>query len=155
MKKLTVFYDANCGVCASFRHWIGREPAFLAIEFLPYDGRQAAELCPGLLERGADKKIIVMADDGRLWQGAEAWVLCLWALRRWRGWSKQLARPLLLPIAEKVCGLISSNRLTLSRLLHLKGDRAVASAVEQMGERCVSGSCAFDRGKLAAREGER
>ena len=80
MKKLTVFYDANCGVCASFRHWIGREPAFLAIEFLPYDSRQAAELCPGLLERGADKKIIVMADDGRLWQGAEAWVLCLWAL---------------------------------------------------------------------------
>jgi predicted DCC family thiol-disulfide oxidoreductase YuxK len=155
MKKLTVFYDPNCGVCSSFRDWMGREPAFVAIEFLPYDSRQAAELCPGLLERGADKKIIVMADDGRLWQGAEGWVLCLWALRRWRGWSKRLAKPLLLPIAEKVCGLISSNRLALSRLLHLKGDREIASAVEQMGESGVTGSWALDRAKLAVRKEER
>lgn len=152
MKKLTIFYDANCGVCTSFRRWVEGEPAYLELEFLPYNCRRASEVCPGLLERGADREVIVMADDGRLWQGAEAWVTCLWALRRWRGWSKRLAAPVLLPLAEKLCKLISSNRLTLSRLLRLRSDRELRRAVDTMALACPSGSCAMSRAKRKARK---
>ena len=152
MKKLTVFYDANCGVCTSFRRWVNGEPAYLVLEFLPYNCRRASEICPDLLKRGADREVIVMADDGRLWQGAEAWVTCLWALRRWRGWSKRLAKAVLLPFAEKLCKLVSSNRLTLSRLLHLRSDRELVGAVNTMVLDCPQGSCAMNRAKLRTRK---
>ncbi|MFP6877906.1 MAG: DUF393 domain-containing protein [Roseibacillus sp.] len=156
MKMLTVFYDADCGICTGFRRWMMKEPAHLAIEFLPYTSRKAGELCPGLLQRGAEREIIVMADDGRLWQGAEAWVTCLWALRRWRGWSKRLANPALLPVAEKLCKRISTNRLTLSRLLHLRSDREIAGAVNKMAAvACPHRTSALERAKLAVRKEKR
>ncbi len=145
MKSLLVFYDADCGICTRFRRWVEGEPAHLAIRFLDYKSGEAQELCPDLLELGADRQIIVMADDGRLWQGAEAWVTCLWALRKWRGWSKRLGSPALLPIADRVCQLISSNRLSLSKLLKLKSDGDLAREVAALDPGCPDGSCETDR----------
>lgn len=152
MNVLTVFYDADCGICSAFRRWMGKEPAHVALRFLPYDSAEAARLCPDLLARGGDREIIVMADDGRLWQGAEAWVTCLWALRRWRGWARRLASPALLPLAARICRLVSTNRLTFSRLLNLHGDHELARAVTGMEDGCPEGRCTFERAKEAARK---
>jgi len=154
MKSLTVFYDADCGICTSFRRWIAQEPAHVGLRFLPYNSREAAQLCPDLAKLGADREIIVMADDGRLWQGAGAWVTCLWALRRWRGWSRRLASPALLPLAARVCRLISTNRLTLARLLHLRSERELAGVVTSMGAPCPDHRCAFSGAKRTARKEE-
>ena len=151
MRTLTVFYDADCGVCTRFRRWMVKEPAYVELIFLPYDSRRALELVPSLPERGADREIVVMADDGRLWQGAGAWVTCLWTLRRWRKWARRLASPALLPLAAKVCGLVSANRLSLSRLLHLESDREVVGAVERMEVDCTDDRCRFERAKSLAR----
>ena len=58
-----------------------------------------------------DQEIVVMADTGEVWQGAGAWVLCLWALREYRGWSARLASPAMQAAARKVVHWISRNRI--------------------------------------------
>ena len=142
MKALTVFYDSNCGICSRLRRWLATEPAHVHLELLPYDCQEAERRCPGLRARGADHELIVMSDDGRLWQGAEAWVTCLWALKRWRKWSLRLAKPALLPLARQMCHLISSNRLTLSKLAGVKGDAVLAQEIldADPGHQALSGA---------------
>jgi hypothetical protein len=40
------------------------------------------------------------ASERALDRGANAWIVCLWELRRHRGWSLRLRRPALRPWAE-------------------------------------------------------
>lgn len=125
MTTLTLFYDARCGLCSSVRRWLSAQPAFVRLEFIPYDSPQARQRCPMIDQLHADQEIIVLSNDGHLWQGAGAWVMCLWALHDFRAWSSRLASPTMQSIAKKIVHLISANRLTLSSLLHLRGDQAL------------------------------
>lgn len=143
MNTLTIFYDARCGLCSQFRRWMLDQPAYVPLAFVPYDSPQALYLCPDLPHMRADQEIVVMGDDGSLWQGAAAWVTCLWALREYREWSLRLASPSMLGIARKVVHWISGNRIGLSRLLRLKGDDALRAEVVSMA--CENGACAMEK----------
>ncbi len=153
MKRLYVFYDPDCGLCAGVRRWMEGEEAFLDVRFVPFDSEPARDLCPDLLARGGDREIVVMADDGRLWQGGDAWIVCLWTLRRWRRWSHRLAGGTLRPLARRLCHLISSKRLTLSHLLRLTSDRELAALAEATPvSECGSDGCALVRAKTQSRK---
>ncbi len=141
MNTLTIFYDARCGLCSRFRRWMLDQAAYVRLQFLPYDSPQALRLCPALPSLRADQEIVVMGDDGSLWQGAGAWVTCLWALYDFREWSLRLASPTLQPIARKVVHWISTNRITLSRLLRLHSDDDIKRHVTDVT--CDTGTCAL------------
>jgi predicted DCC family thiol-disulfide oxidoreductase YuxK len=141
MNTLTIFYDARCGLCSRFRRWMLDQAAYVRLNFLPYDSPQALRLCPDLPNLRPDQEIVVMGDDGSLWQGAGAWVTCLWALREYREWSLRLASPTLQPIARKAVHWISTNRIGLSTLLRLKGDDALRAEVGAVA--CENGACAL------------
>lgn len=143
MNTLTIFYDARCGLCSQFRRWMLEQPAYVRLNFVPYDSPQALKLCPELPHLRADQEVVVLGDDGSLWQGAAAWVTCLWALREYREWSLRLATPGMLGIARKVVHWISGNRIGLSRLLRLKGDDALRAEVRSMA--CENGACAVEK----------
>lgn len=132
MNTLTIFYDARCGLCLRFRRWMLDQPAYVSLEFFPYDSAHARRRCPDLPNLRADQEIVVMSDDGSLWQGAAAWVTCLWALREYREWSLRLATPGMLGIARKVVHWISSNRISLSRLMRLRGDDDLRTQVSDV-----------------------
>ena len=125
MNTLTLFYAARCGLCSSVRRWLTSQPAYVRLEFIPYDAPEARQRCPFIDQLHADQEIVVLSDDGHLWQGAGAWVMCLWALHDFREWSSRLASPAMRAIAKRIVQLISSNRLTLSSLLRLRGDAAL------------------------------
>ena len=137
MNTLTLFYDARCGLCSSVRQWLSAQPAYVRLEFIPYDSPQARQRCPMIDQLHADQEIVVLSDEGRLWQGAGAWVMCLWALRDFREWSSRLASPTMQSIAKKIVHLISANRLTLSSLLHLRGDQALKNAANTMPDAMI------------------
>ena len=122
MNTLTIFYDARCGLCSRVRRWLSGQAAYVRLEFLAYDSPEAKRRCPPITELHADQEIIVMADSGELWQGAGAWVMCLWALRDFREWSLRFATPAMQAVARKIVHLISANRLSLSRMLRLRSD---------------------------------
>lgn len=131
MKTLTLFYDARCGLCSELRKWLAAQPAYVGLEFVPYDSPEAARRLPGIGKLGADQEIVVMADTGEVWQGAGAWVMCLWALQDYREWSARLAGPGMQGVARKVVHWISQNRIGLSRLLRFRSDAEVAAVAER------------------------
>lgn len=139
MTTLTIFYDAHCGLCSRFRHWMLDQPTYVHLEFLPYDSAQALHRCPDLPHLRADQEIVVMGDDGSLWQGAGAWITCLWTLRDYREWSLRLASPAMQQIARRVVHWISSNRISLSHLLRLRSDDALRAQVTDTA--CDNGAC--------------
>ena len=67
-------------------------------------------------ELNPEKEIVVMSDSGQIYQGGSAWIMCLYALRRYRELSFKLAHPMLLPLAKKLCHIVSERRLSLSKL---------------------------------------
>ncbi|MDP1587310.1 MAG: DCC1-like thiol-disulfide oxidoreductase family protein [Prosthecobacter sp.] len=142
MNTLTIFYDAHCGLCSRFRRWMLDQPAYVRLDFMPYDCEQARKRCPELAHLRADQEIVVMGDDGSLWQGAGAWVTCLWALREYREWSLRLASPNMQQIARRVVHWISSNRISLSHLLRLRGDDALRAQITSVA--CESGVCGVE-----------
>lgn len=146
MKTLTIFYDAHCGLCAKFRVWMESQPTRVQVGFLAYDSPEAQRMFPGLRALRADREVVVLADDGRWWQGAPAWVTCLWATYLHYEWAQRLSSPLLLPFVRKAVHLISENRLGLSRLLGMHSDAELAASIRTSPEPvCEDGTCAVSK----------
>ena len=142
MKQLTIFYDARCGLCARFRTWLEAQPRRVAVEFLPFDSAEAIARFPRLLEIGADREVVVMADDGRWWQGPAAWLTCLWTTRDYRDWSFRLASPALQPLVRKTVHLLSENRLSISRVFTDRADAQIVAAIESIpATACDDSAC--------------
>jgi predicted DCC family thiol-disulfide oxidoreductase YuxK len=142
MGKLTVFHDPQCGMCCGFRRWLEAQPRWVAVEFVDWASDEAERLLPGIRAMGAGRDVVVLADDGRWWQGTAAWLTCLWATREYRAWSHRFAAPVFQPMVRKVVHLLSENRLTFSRLLRLPNDATLAAAITSLPDaECASGVC--------------
>ncbi len=123
MKTLNVLYDGKCGLCTRMRVWIEQQPAYVAIRFIPLQAYDLEERFPGIGAFHPDQELVVVSDEGEVWQGERAWILCLWALKEYREWAQRLARPALLPLARRACLLISQSRHGISRLLWQRPDK--------------------------------
>jgi predicted DCC family thiol-disulfide oxidoreductase YuxK len=115
MKRLYVLYDSHCALCVSCRNWLGAQPAFIVLEFIPLQSPGLEEMFPGIGALQREDQLVVIGDEGEVYQGPQAWIICLYALREYREWSQRLAHPGLLPFAKAAFKMISENRLALSR----------------------------------------
>lgn len=115
MTTLTVLYDEGCPLCLRCRDWLQHEPALVRLELLPA-GSPAAQARFGEVP-WLGEELVVAADDGRVWVGAAAFVVCLWALEGYREWSFSLAQGSLSAVSSRFFDLLSSKRRTLGRLL--------------------------------------
>jgi len=48
MKRLVVLFDGECALCGRCRDWLARQPAFLELEFIPFQSPEARERFPGI-----------------------------------------------------------------------------------------------------------
>ena len=115
MKRLYVLFDGECSLCGRCRHWLARQPAFLELHFLPFQSPEVARRFPGIEALHPEEQLLVISDEGGVYRGPQAWIMCLYALRDYREWSQRLAHPALLPWARRVCELLSENRFRVSR----------------------------------------
>jgi predicted DCC family thiol-disulfide oxidoreductase YuxK len=114
MTALTILYDDECGLCRNCRAFMERQPTYVRVDWLPCaspEARAAFGVIPWL---GAE--LVVVADDGRVWAGAAAFLVCLWALCEWREWSYRLATPALAPFAERFFRVLSAERRKVGAL---------------------------------------
>lgn len=116
-RQLAVLYDASCGVCRRARAWLESQPAYVALEFLPAGSERARQRFPTLDVDATLRELHVVAEDGRLWSGSRAWVLCLWALRSTRAFSLRLSGPAASAVARRLVARLSERRYTLSEAL--------------------------------------
>lgn len=124
IRRLTVLYDAQCGLCQRARAWLESQPAFVRLEFLPAGSPAARERYPRLEVAATLAALHVVADDGRVWSGAPAWVMCLWALRETRALSLRLSGPLSMALAQSIVARLSERRYTLSEILRWERPKA-------------------------------
>lgn len=122
MRRLTILYDARCGLCSWARRWARRQPAFVELIFLASDSPEAARRFPGLARPGEPEELIAVSDDGGVYRGDDAWIMCLYALEEFREWSLRLATPLFRPMARRAFALVSRSRRSISRRLGLVPD---------------------------------
>ena len=117
MMRLYVLFDAQCELCVRCRNWLMNQAAFVALVFIPLQSDEAQRRFPGIEELKPSEQLLVISDDGSVYRGANAWIMCLWALRNYREHAQRMAHPILLPFAQVVCELLSRNRFYLSDAL--------------------------------------
>ncbi len=129
MKTLHVLFDAQCGLCRQCRRWLEAQPAFIELRFLPLQSPEVACRFPGVERFNPHDQLLVISDEGEVYQGPHAWIMCLYALREYREWSQRLASPALLPFARRACELVSDHRLSLSGWFKAGNDAALAETL--------------------------
>ena len=95
MKQLTVIYDAKCGFCTRCRWWMVKQPSYLKLDFFPSGSLEIETKFPGLKDQIQGEELIAVSDEGGIYRGARAWIMCLYALQEYREWSIRLSHPLL------------------------------------------------------------
>jgi len=126
MQRLVVLYDEACALCVRCRSWLGDQPSFIELPFMPSGSPEARAVYGAVPWLGAE--LVVVSDDGDVWVGPAAFLMCLWALRDYREWSYRLSGPAFAPLAERFFHAISGRR------------RWIASFFDDPA-RCPDGSC--------------
>ncbi|PQJ29819.1 thiol-disulfide oxidoreductase DCC family protein [Rubritalea profundi] len=139
MRSIEIYYDGSCAMCGRFKNWLEQQEHLIGVEFLSYASEAARERFPDLAKYQPEKAMVVRADTGKIYQGAEATVICLWACREYRGLAMKLRKPLFLPLARKIYPLIASSRYVISRLL--TDDSKLKRDLEKQKDQCSDGSC--------------
>jgi len=130
MQRLMIYYDAECGFCCRIKAWLASEPAYVALRFTPRQS-QAVSAVPGLIDEARPDEMVVVDDAGGVYRGAAAYLMCLWALRRWRPWASRLASPTPRPFVRQACQMLARRRQSISHTLHLRPDAAVLAQLRQ------------------------
>lgn len=129
MKTLFVFYDAECAFCLRCRKWLEAQPAWVELRFIPRQSPDAERLFHGIGAYTATDDLVVASDEGAVYCGPSAFIMCLYALEDYREISLRLAQPALLPFSRKAFTLISQYRDTFSRWLKNWKDDQLAAAL--------------------------
>ncbi len=103
--SLTVYFDRSCDFCARGARWLEREPKYVPVHCVAAQSATRADcaLSPDELLR----EVTVIASDGAVYHGTKAFLICLWALRRYRKWSMRLSTKAMLPWARRLFGMVA------------------------------------------------
>ncbi len=148
MKRLYVLYDGACGVCCRAVARLAWEPAYIELRFAPAGSMAAQTKFAEALAGESGRQVVVVADSGEVYRGASAWIMVLYALKRWRPLAMRLATPGWRPWVERAIDFIGRNRYLMSAALGGGRDRAVLASVR--AERGLSPTCAACEGGACA-----
>ncbi|MFL6258347.1 MAG: thiol-disulfide oxidoreductase DCC family protein [Thermoanaerobaculia bacterium] len=107
---LTVLYDDRCALCRRARAWLADQPKYVSMAFLPAGSNEARRRFPDLDHGSSLEELTVVGWGGEVYRGAKAWVMCLWALKKYRSASLRLSEPEMIPVARRLIAWVSRNR---------------------------------------------
>jgi predicted DCC family thiol-disulfide oxidoreductase YuxK len=115
MHSLTVLYDPHCAFCVRCAAWLAGQSQYLPLELTPLDSPRARALAPALPDAAKAGELTAIDDEGGVYTGNQAYLICLYALRDYREWSARLLNPALWPLARRAMDWVTDNRANLSR----------------------------------------
>jgi predicted DCC family thiol-disulfide oxidoreductase YuxK len=118
-QRLTIVFDDRCIFCWRCRDWLLTQPCFLEVELIPASSRTARQRFADL--PGLGGQLVVGDHRGRIWIGAPAFLMCLWATVRYRSWAYRLAKERYAPASERFFRFVSTRRHRLGGWLHHYG----------------------------------
>ncbi len=116
MQRLTILYDSSCAFCQRCVAWLQKQPKYIELEFLPAGSDLAAKRFPELNRSLLKTELTVVDNEGGVYYGDNAYVICLYALRDYRNWSIRLGDPANRPFVRKALNAVTQHRHTLSEL---------------------------------------
>ena len=129
MTKLFVLYDPDCGLCEAIRGWMIDQRSSLQIDVIARGSERARALFPDI-EPEPDE-LVVVDDEGSVYRGDSAFIICLYALDAYRAWAHRLSSPILRPFARRAFEMLSKNRKKISDLLALANDEVIAHELDR------------------------
>jgi predicted DCC family thiol-disulfide oxidoreductase YuxK len=142
VRALTVLYDARCGLCSNARRWLLHQRQLVPLALVAAGSDEARRRFPTLAE-AEPSELLAVSDEGDVYRGPAAWIVCLWALEDFRDWSFRLAGPTLLPLARPIFEWISTRRHALSRALKLMSDEEIAREARRTDGGAACGAVAL------------
>ena len=119
-RALTILYDERCEFCRRCRDWLSGQPRLLPVELMAAGSplaRQRYGVVPWL-----GTELVVVDQDGQVWVGPGAFLMCLWATARYRHWAYLFSRPGWSGHAERFFRRVSKRRDRLGKwLAHMPG----------------------------------
>ncbi|HEY9420353.1 MAG TPA: DUF393 domain-containing protein, partial [Thermoanaerobaculia bacterium] len=109
----TVLYDGRCALCRRARAWLDEQPKYVPLDYVAAGSPEARERFPGLDHDNTLVDLTVVGMYGEVYHGAKAWIMCLWALKKYRGTALRLATPELMPSARRIIAWVSRNRFRM------------------------------------------
>jgi predicted DCC family thiol-disulfide oxidoreductase YuxK len=107
VSRLVVLFDGRCPFCVRVREWLESEEQL--VPFAVVDAYSAEAKSWGTIP-WMRRELVVVSDRGHVWAGPAAFILCFWALRRFRWLASFLAGPFVLPLAEMFFRALSTSR---------------------------------------------
>ena len=101
VRALVVLYDDGCPVCRAAKRWLGGRAQLVPLTFVPAGSPRARAMFPALDHVATLRDVTVVDDNGGVYVGDAAWLMCLWALSGYRGLALRLAAPRLRPFARR------------------------------------------------------
>jgi predicted DCC family thiol-disulfide oxidoreductase YuxK len=147
MRRLYVLYDGRCGLCRLARQWLDQQEKLVDLEFLAAGSFQATRLFPTLSDAERPEELIVVSEEGGVYRGGNAWIMCLYALEDYREWAERLSSPALFPLARQAFAMLSKQRGRISHWLGLASEHEIVEALERIAEPAceISGPTLSDR----------
>ncbi|MHC5906795.1 thiol-disulfide oxidoreductase DCC family protein [Streptomyces sp. S6] len=93
VRRLTVLYDAGCGLCEHLSGWLARQSQLVPLDLVPAGSDAARDLFPDLDHAATLAEITVVGDGGQIYRDTAAWIVVLWALREHRPLAYRLSTP--------------------------------------------------------------
>jgi predicted DCC family thiol-disulfide oxidoreductase YuxK len=109
MKSLTIFYDDGCAMCVRCRAWIEGQPTMIPVQFVSCHSTAALTLRACGIE-AVGRELVVTDDDGNVWIGSDAFIVCLWALAEYRDLAITLSDGIPGWLATKFFGIVERHR---------------------------------------------
>lgn len=122
VKNLTLFYDADCGICTASVDWLVRRAAASGSELktVAYQDPSGPTRYPMINWAHTDLGVQSLTDSGTIAQDASAIAACLRLISAWRWLGAIMDWPVLRPGFQAGYRLVARNRGHLSRWLGLQ-----------------------------------
>lgn len=110
-----LIYDGDCGFCRASVRWVLRRDRQDRIRADPFQDEQALRET-GVARERAERAAVLVAPDGRSWDGADAAAVTLQLLPGWGALGRFLAAPGIRALARLVYRWIADHRPLVTRL---------------------------------------
>ena len=91
VRALTVLFDPDCPICRAAKQWLMSLQPLVNVHFVAVSSPAAAQRFPALDMAECRNEITVVTDEGYVYRGDRAFIMCMWAMRRTRSLAIQMA----------------------------------------------------------------
>lgn len=119
MERLTVLYDARCELCCAARDWLSAQETHVPIELMAAGSEEARARFPELDHAETCGRLTAVSDDGGVYRDDKAWIVSLWATRRFMHWASRLSAPGVRAATRGVTTWIGRHRTSLGPFARL------------------------------------